>query len=152
MFRTVLLAAAVSLASTVAASAGWVTNDLRLRSGPGTNHHARATLRACSQVDVRGHRGGWVLVVTSSGQGWVSARYVSGSRPHHCQPHRARVVHRPPPQVFFPVLPIERGYHPHYPRRHVQPTYPRQHWRGAQPPTGEHTRPSRRWGHQQYER
>lgn len=126
MFRTVLLAAAVSLASTVAASAAWVTTDLHLRAGPGTGYHSRTTLRACSQVDVQGQRSGWLRVSTRSGEGWVSARYVSNNQPRHCQSYRPPVIHRPGPDAFFP-LPIPRDFFDPYPRR--RGFHPPPHWR-----------------------
>lgn len=154
MFRTVLMAAVLSLASTVTASAGWVTSDLRLRAGPGTNHNSYGTLRACSRVDVQAQRGSWLLVVSGSGQGWVSARYVSGNQPRNCNPHRNRNAYGHQPGV---VIQFYGGDYrrPHQPRRQVDMRHPsrdihvtprrgyEQDWYPRRPVHG--PQPNRRW-------
>jgi uncharacterized protein YraI len=136
VFRYLFLAVALTLAGATTASASWITRDVNVRSGPGTGHHVRHVARACTPVDVHGHRGGWVRVGTRHGDGWVSARYVSHSRPHHCQARR-QVQHDRGPQVHVYIAPPHprvwhhQPRHPELRRRH-RPTYETfgnwQHW------------------------
>lgn len=91
VFRHVLLASVIGLgaiSATAASATSWITRDVHLRSGPGQHHPSRGVLGACSRVDVDGQHGGWLRVDSFDGYGWVSGRYVSGSRPRGCGQYR----------------------------------------------------------------
>jgi uncharacterized protein YraI len=66
-----LLSAGVACASTAT-----VTNDLNLRSGPGTRYGVIDTLPAGSAVEVLGCNGSWCRVATNEGAGYASASYL----------------------------------------------------------------------------
>ncbi len=77
-FKTVMLAGALLLTGAGAASAAAVTNDLNVRSGPGTGYGVVMTLPAGAEVGVIGCNGGWCRVSFGSGEGFVSASYLAG--------------------------------------------------------------------------
>lgn len=101
MLRHALMAAALMLASAPAALASWITEDVNLRSGPGTHHHVRAVLTVCTQVDVHSHHGGWLRVDSHDGHGWVRAHFVSDHRPRACGRHRDHVTYYHDPDVYI---------------------------------------------------
>lgn len=74
--KTLMLAAGVLLASTLAAAAfpAVVTTDLNIRSGPGTRYAVIGSLQAGTTVNVGACSSGWCRV----GGGFASARYLSG--------------------------------------------------------------------------
>ena len=57
--KTLALAAGALMLSAGAASAAVVTNDLNLRSGPGTNYQVVDTMPAGARVNVLSCTGGW---------------------------------------------------------------------------------------------
>ncbi|MCC6001451.1 MAG: SH3 domain-containing protein [Pararhodobacter sp.] len=121
-----------------AAHAGWITRDVNLRAGPSTGHRIHTVLRSCTQVDLRGTHRGWYRVVSRSGQGWVSGRYVSYQRPSFC---RSRAQDRAPAFLHPPRhsyrAPHHRSHRPHDRRgqRHQGHRPPRHHQQDApQPP------------------
>jgi uncharacterized protein YraI len=147
VFRFLFLAAALSLAGATTASASWITRDVNVRSGPGTGHHVRHVAHGCTPVDVHGHRGGWVRVSTRHGGGWVSGRYVSHDRPHHCgargHGHHDRVYHDHRPQVHIHVI-------PHHPRvHHPRVRHPIDHRLRLRPHGYWHGQGHRPWHHNQ---
>jgi len=87
--------------SATGAAASWVTRDLNMRAGPGTHHHVRAVLPRCAHIRIHHHRGGWSQVSWHGHRGWVSARYLSRHRPHHCGGHHYR-PHRQPQHPYYP--------------------------------------------------
>jgi uncharacterized protein YraI len=76
---TIVTAAGVLLASAGIASAATVTNDLNIRSGPGTGYRVIGTLPAGTEVALLSCTGSWCRVNSSEGTGYVSANYVSGA-------------------------------------------------------------------------
>lgn len=79
------LATLAVLATTAAASAApaYATNNVNVRSGPGTGYAAIDTLRRGERVDVQQCRGSWCYVVKPGPDGWVSSSYLAsgGGRP-----------------------------------------------------------------------
>lgn len=61
------------------AAPGMVTNNVNVRSGPGTNYAVVDTARRGQQVDVQQCQGSWCFINTSGASGWVSARYLSAN-------------------------------------------------------------------------
>lgn len=80
-FKTKLLAAASAfiLSATAAAAAPAITtNDLNMRSGPGTEYGVVGTIPAGETVDVGGCTGSWCAVNFNGRSGYSSANYLSG--------------------------------------------------------------------------
>ncbi|MGH6725424.1 MAG: SH3 domain-containing protein [Pseudolabrys sp.] len=75
---TISLAGALLLlsAGVAAAAPATVTNDLNLRSGPGTGYGVIDTLPAGSSVDVLGCNGSWCRVATAEGTGFASGNFL----------------------------------------------------------------------------
>ncbi|MBS9475771.1 SH3 domain-containing protein [Ancylobacter radicis] len=73
--KSLMVAASLLIAGTVAAAArpAVVTNDLNVRSGPGTRYAVVGSLPAGVQVNVGSCGGGWCR----AGGGFVSANYLS---------------------------------------------------------------------------
>ena len=84
MFKRLALAAAIALTTAGAALAnpGWATQDLNFRTGPGSRYDVIASLNACTRVHVYESYGSWYRVTWNGYEGWVSARYISGSDDH----------------------------------------------------------------------
>lgn len=84
MFKRLALAAAIALTSAGAALAnpGWATQGLKFRTGPGSDYDVIAALHACTRVHVYERYRGWYRVTWDGYEGWVSARYISGSDAH----------------------------------------------------------------------
>ncbi len=78
--KTLTLAAGVLLASAGIASAAVVTNDLNLRSGPGTRYRVVDTMPAGAHVRVLGCGGAWCRVDWHGRVGFASASYIGGGR------------------------------------------------------------------------
>lgn len=96
-FKTLTLAAGVLLASAGIASAAVVTNDLNLRSGPGTRYEVIDTMPAGAHVRVIGCGGAWCRVNWRGRVGFASASYIGGGRAYASEP----VYVAPPPVVRF---------------------------------------------------
>lgn len=95
--KTLTLAAGVVLASAGIASAAIVTNDLNLRSGPGTRYGVIDTMPAGAYVRVIGCGGSWCRVKWHGRVGYASASYLGGGRVYASEP----VYVAPPPVVRF---------------------------------------------------
>lgn len=76
------LAALAVLATTAAASAApaHATNNVNVRSGPGTGYAVVDSLRRGERVDVQYCRGSWCFVEKRGPDGWVSANYLDRGR------------------------------------------------------------------------
>jgi uncharacterized protein YraI len=76
--KSLSLAGGLLLLSVGAATAapGVVSNDLNLRSGPGTGYRVLDVLPAGSTVDVLGCGGDWCRVSSAEGTGYASSSYL----------------------------------------------------------------------------
>lgn len=92
-----IAAGALVLSGGIAAAAT-VTNDLNLRSGPGTNYRVIGTMPAGAYVDVRGCTGNWCRVNWAGAVGYASASYLAGSGGAYAA---SPVYVAPPPVVSF---------------------------------------------------
>ena len=79
-FKTLTLAAGALMLSAGIASAATVTNDLNLRSGPGTRYGVIDTMPAGAYVNVIGCGGSWCRVDWHGRVGYASASYLGGGR------------------------------------------------------------------------
>lgn len=95
--KTMTLAAGALLLSAGIASAATVTNDLNLRSGPGTNYRVIDTMPGGAYVDVIGCTGNWCRVSWHGRVGYASASYLGGGGAYAAAP----VYVAPPPVVRF---------------------------------------------------
>lgn len=95
--RTLTLAASALLLSAGIASAATVTNDLNLRSGPGTRYGVIDTMPAGAYVNVIGCGGSWCRVNFQGRVGYASANYLGGGESYAAAP----VYVAPPPVVSF---------------------------------------------------
>lgn len=75
----VAAAAVVVFLPAAQAAPGTATNNVNVRSGPGTNYAVVDTLRRGEQVDVQRCQGSWCYVVKPGPDGWVSASYLAAS-------------------------------------------------------------------------
>ena len=78
--KTLTLAASALLLSAGIASAATVTNDLNLRSGPGTRYGVIDTMPAGAYVNVIGCGGSWCRVDWHGRVGYASSSYLGGGR------------------------------------------------------------------------
>jgi uncharacterized protein YraI len=99
-FRTLTIAAAGLLLSAGIASAATVTNDLNLRSGPGTGYGVVGTMPAGAYVDVIGCGGSWCRVNWQGVVGYASASYLAGGGGGAVYAADPVYVAPPPPVVF----------------------------------------------------
>lgn len=122
------LAALALLATTAAASAApaFATNNVNVRSGPGTGYAVVDSLRRGERVDVQYCRGSWCFVEKRGPDGWVSANYLDRGRGSGWDNGRDR-----PPQ-WNPRPPRPPHWNPGPPRPpHWNPRPPRpQPWPG----------------------
>lgn len=95
--KTLGLAAGALLLSAGIASAATVTNDLNLRSGPGTRYGVIDTMPAGAYVNVIGCGGSWCRVDWHGRVGYASASYLGGGEAYAAAP----VYVAPPPVVSF---------------------------------------------------
>lgn len=95
--KALALSAGAFLVSAGIASAATVTNDLNLRSGPGTGYRVVDTMPAGAYVNVIGCSGSWCRVSWRGRVGYASASYLGGGRSYASAP----VYVRPPPVVSF---------------------------------------------------
>ena len=96
--KTLAIAAGVLLASAGIAAAATVTNDLNLRSGPGSRYHVIDTMPAGAYVRVISCGGSWCRVNWHGRVGYASSRYLGGGRAYAAPPP---VYYAPPPMVRF---------------------------------------------------
>lgn len=96
--KTLMLAAGALLLSAGIASAATVTNDLNLRSGPGTRYGVIDTMPAGAYVNVIGCSGSWCRVSWHGRVGYASSSYLGGGRAYAAEP---RAYYAPPPVVRF---------------------------------------------------
>jgi len=96
--KALTIAAGVLLASAGLASAATVTNDLNLRSGPGTGYRVIETMPAGANVRVVSCGGSWCRVRWHGRVGYASASYLGGGRAYAAPPP---VYYAPPPVVRF---------------------------------------------------
>ncbi len=115
--RTLISAAGALLLSAGLASAATVSNDLNLRSGPGTGYRVIDTMPAGAYVNVIGCSGSWCRVNWHGRVGYASASYLGSGRGYYAPPP---VYVAPPPVVSF-GFGFGSG-----PRWH----HNRHHWRG----------------------
>ncbi len=95
--KTLTLAAGALLVSAGIASAATVTNDLNLRSGPGTGYRVIDTMPAGAHVNVIGCTGNWCRVNWRGRVGYASSSYLGGGGAYAYDP----VYAAPPPVVRF---------------------------------------------------
>jgi len=126
------LATLAVLATTAAASAApaFATNNVNVRSGPGTGYGIVDALRRGEQVDVQYCRGSWCFIQKRGPDGWVSSNYLSSGggwdngwdddwyepapppRPPHWNPRPPRPPHwnpGPPPRPYPQPYPVNPG-------------------------------------------
>jgi uncharacterized protein YraI len=87
------------LLSASTAGAAVITNDLHLRSGPGTQYRVIGTMPAGAYVDVLGCAGSWCRVGWRGRVGFVSSNYLG--RGDGAYAYAPRVYAAPPPAVSF---------------------------------------------------
>lgn len=97
LVKTLALSAGAFLITAGIASAATVTNDLNLRSGPGTGYRVVDTMPAGAYVDVIGCSGSWCRVNWRGRVGYASASYLGGGASYAAAP----VYVAPPPVVSF---------------------------------------------------
>lgn len=99
-----VLAPGISFAATLA----YVTVDLNLRQGPGTEYARLTTIPGGSQVVVVDcdQPTNWCNVAWNGWEGWVSGAYLSFAGPGYVSP---------PPVIVEPPVIIQPPYRPYYP-------------------------------------
>lgn len=123
---TSALATLAVLASTAMAAAApaVATGNVNVRSGPGTGYAVIDTLRRGEQVDVQQCRGSWCYVEKRGADGWVSANYLSSSRPDWNNNDWGWNRPTPPrPPVVNPYPPRPPHFNPRPPRPQPWPGY-----------------------------
>lgn len=97
--RLSLAAAACLIGGAAMAYPAQVSQDLNMRTGPGTNYQVLGVLPGGAIVDVEGCRGSWCRVEYRGRQGWTSARFLGEVR--QSRVHRAPApVYRAPPPAY----------------------------------------------------
>lgn len=76
--QRILIAAGMLGLTAAPAAAAVVTNDLNLRSGPGTEHRVITAMPSGARVDVNGCRANWCEVHWRGYSGYASASYLAG--------------------------------------------------------------------------
>lgn len=130
--KHLLLTAGLLLASAGAANAATVTNDLNLRSGPGTGYGVVAAMPAGSFVDVVGCAGSWCRVDWRGIEGFASSSYLAGG---------GDVVYAAPPPAVYAApaligLGLGFGIGSHW--HHHGYWHGGHHWRGGHHWSGGH--------------
>ncbi|WP_171015875.1 SH3 domain-containing protein [Devosia sp. FKR38] len=111
--------ALLATAGSAFAATAYATNNVNVRSGPGTYYGVVDTLRRGERVDVQQCRGSWCYVEKRGPDGWVSANYLSRGggyddwddgdnwgRPPHWNPGPSRPPHwNPRPYPVYPTYP-----------------------------------------------
>lgn len=98
--KSIMLAAGVLALSAGAAAAATVTNDLNLRSGPGTGYRVITAMPAGANVDVLNCNGSWCRVEWRGTVGYASASYLAGGGSGYAAVPPPRVYYAPPTTVF----------------------------------------------------
>lgn len=114
--RTLALAAGVLMVSAGGASATVVTNDLNLRSGPGTGYQVVDTMPAGARVNVLSCTGSWCRVDWRGEVGFASSSYLGRGGPIYAAAPPVYVA--PPPVVSFGFGIGPRWHHRHWNHRH----------------------------------
>lgn len=116
--KYLISAAAALVLSAGAASAATITNDLNLRSGPGTRYSVVTTMPAGARVDVLGCRGSWCRVEWRGRVGYASSSYLASGRGYAAAP---RVYYAPPRRAYYgpPQTVFSFGFNTG-PRRHYR--------------------------------
>lgn len=81
-----------------AAAPAYVTGDLNLRSGPGTNYRVLDVLPGGATVNVLGCDGAWCRVAWGGGVGFASSSYLGFGRPAYAA---APPLYVRPPSIGF---------------------------------------------------
>lgn len=117
-----------------------VTNDLNMRTGPGTNYGVVTVVPEGDVVDIISCSGSWCRVRYGGRTGWVSAAYL-GDTAVAAAPRRRVIVEEEPVYVAPPVVygaPLlfgapylgSRVYRDRYDRGYYGPRYDRRAYRG----------------------
>lgn len=101
----------VGLAASANAYTSYTTQNVNLRTGPGTEYQSVATLASGLKVEVLSCEPSWCRVVGQGVKGWVSAGYLESA---HIQ--KPVVVVRP--VIVRPVIIVRPPHHGHRPRPH----------------------------------
>jgi uncharacterized protein YraI len=105
VFSAIILAMGLGLAATAAqARTVVITNNLNVRTGPGTQYQVIGVLPAGAQAWIGSCSGNWCNVNFNGLRGWSSASYLAPG-------------YRPPPVVVVPPVyrpPYYGGYRPPY--------------------------------------
>ena len=127
----------VAIAPTLAQAANaFVTGNVNIRSGPGTQYGRLATIPAGAAVTIRGCLSGysWCDVRYAGRNGWVSSNYLQA-----IYQNRRRPLIYVGPRIRLPVISYHRPRPPHLRPRPPRPP----HWNHRpRPPHGGH-RPGR---------
>lgn len=125
--KTLAIVAGALVLSGGIAAAATVTNDLNLRSGPGTGYRVIGTMPAGAYVDVMGCDGSWCQVNWEGAVGYASASYLAGGGGAYAA---APVYVAPPPVVSFGFGWAGPRWHgPHRWHGHRGGWHHRHHWR-----------------------
>jgi len=119
--------ATVATAAAAAAAPAYATNNVNVRSGPGTGYQIVDSLRRGERVDVQYCRGSWCYVEKQGPDGWVSANYLNSGRPGWDDDWDRPPTWnpRPPrPPHWDPRPPRPPHWNPRPPRPPVYPPYP----------------------------
>ncbi len=120
--------------------AGYTTNGVNMRTGPGTRYPVITTIPAGGVVFINycTKNGSWCDLTFRGAPGWVSARYI---RYGVAGPHYSRTLPYVAPYVGLPFVYRRYPVYPRYPRwrpyprpRHEIPAYPLQPSRPIAPP------------------
>lgn len=79
MFKRVLFAAAVIVATTTAsmAATGWTTGGINFRDGAGAYYAKIGSIPRCASIELDYVSDGWYRVNWNGRWGWVAQRYVT---------------------------------------------------------------------------
>ncbi len=78
---SVLVGALALLTTATAASAAYTTASVNMRSGPSTSYSVIRVLSRGTWVDTLWCDSGWCKVIAKGREGFVSARYISSTKP-----------------------------------------------------------------------
>ena len=91
MFKRVLLAAAVIVATTtasMAAGTGWTTGGVNFRDGAGAYYAKIGSIPRCASIQLDYVSNGWYRVQWNGRWGWVAQRYVTNDS-NYCNSYSA---------------------------------------------------------------
>jgi uncharacterized protein YraI len=106
--RSLLTAAVFAAAAAIpaVANAAYITNDLHLRTGPGTGYPSILVMPAGAPVQVY-RCPNWCELNFNGYIGWASPSYIAGAG---YGPYPAQPIYRPPPPVYGPAFPPPPPY------------------------------------------